>query len=307
MKYIELTSGKVAIVDDENYETLKQHNWRFKKGYAVRLVTKDGKKICLYMHREIMNTPKHLVVDHINLNGLDNRKENLRNCTHQQNSLNKRKHKRNTTGARGVVFCKRLGKFAAQIGFMYKHYHLGYFDNIEDAKNAYEIKSKELFGEFFNPHPDRQVGEENSLPSEKLERLRSTNKTGLTGVVTKYGKFHANITVNYKSIYLGQYKTKIEAAHAYNLAAIVHFKEKAILNKIDEEELKKYLPLKTDNFGVSNKIGFRGVAAYGNKFSARFKKKLIGVFKTALDAAKAYNDVATYFVGDKAILNIIPE
>lgn len=307
MKYIELAGGKVAIVDDENYETLKRHNWRVKCGYAVRLITKNGKRVCLYMHREIMKTPQNLVVDHINSNRLDNRVENLRNCTRQQNSLNKRKPKSNTTGARGVVFCKRSGKFVAQIGFMYKHYFLGYFDNIEDAKNEYEAKSKELFGEFYNPSPDRQVSEENIAPSEKLERLRSTNTTGMTGVVTKYGKFHASIVINYKSIYLGQYKTKIEAAHAYNLAATAHLKEKAVLNKLDEEELKKYLPLKTDNFGVSNKIGFRGVATYGNKFSARFKKKLVGIFKTALDAAKAYNDAATYFRGDKAILNIIPE
>jgi hypothetical protein len=90
IRYIALTKGKHAIVDAEDYDRLAQHKWMafFTCGnwYASR--AQKGK--CILMHRQIMNPPRGLVVDHINGNGLDNRRCNLRICTYGQNSVHRR-------------------------------------------------------------------------------------------------------------------------------------------------------------------------------------------------------------------------
>ena len=82
MRKIKLTQGKYAIVDDEDYEYLNQWRWfTFKNGYVwyvARETTIDHKRKCIYMHRLIMNAVNGECVDHINRNGLDNRKYNLR-------------------------------------------------------------------------------------------------------------------------------------------------------------------------------------------------------------------------------------
>jgi hypothetical protein len=92
VRYMALTKGKYAIVDAEDYDRLAKHKWMafYTCGnwYAVR--SDHGK--CILMHRAIMKPPKDMVVDHINGNGLDNRKCNLRICTYGQNNINRRPH-----------------------------------------------------------------------------------------------------------------------------------------------------------------------------------------------------------------------
>jgi hypothetical protein len=98
MKEIELSKGLLAIVDDENYLYLSTFSWYAHPGnktfYAVRCAPRDfnGKRERIYMHRVLMNLPRWnkggLEVDHINHNGLDNRKENLIIATHSENALN---------------------------------------------------------------------------------------------------------------------------------------------------------------------------------------------------------------------------
>jgi len=90
-KLIELTQEKFAIVDDEDYEYLMQHKWHYSMGYAsAEIYISPTKRKRLKMHRVIMKPPDHLVVDHINHDTLDNRKENLRICTKQQNEMNQK-------------------------------------------------------------------------------------------------------------------------------------------------------------------------------------------------------------------------
>ncbi|MDD5135165.1 MAG: HNH endonuclease, partial [Phycisphaerae bacterium] len=82
---IALAEGNFAIVDPEDYLKLCRFSWQLKKcphtSYAWRGFMKEGKKIILYMHREIMNPPKGMLIDHINHDGLDNRRANLRFAT----------------------------------------------------------------------------------------------------------------------------------------------------------------------------------------------------------------------------------
>lgn len=101
MKRIPLTQGRSAIVDDADYEALTAHSWCLSNCsgicYAVRGCKIEGKHHTVLMHREIMEAPKGMLVDHINGDGLDNRRCNLRLVTDSQNHFNQRKRKKVTS------------------------------------------------------------------------------------------------------------------------------------------------------------------------------------------------------------------
>lgn len=151
MKEIQLTKGYSAIVDDEDYDFLMQWKWYARcqsagMPYAARGVRGNPKKIM--MHDVIMNNNSGLTVDHINLDRLDNRKENLRLCTRIENSRNHPLRKDSTSGYKGVSWRADIKKWRVQISIDGKQTTLGYFENKEDGYNAYCKKAIELFGEF---------------------------------------------------------------------------------------------------------------------------------------------------------------
>jgi hypothetical protein len=148
---ITLTQGKFALVDAADYGWLKQFNWYADKAnvgwYATRNVRTNGEWGHIRMHREIMGAPPWLEVDHRNLNGLDNRRSNLRLCTHAQQMRNKRSL-RGSSRYKGVYWKKDCGRWRAQIGVHGKSIHLGYFQNEIDAALAYNEAALDRFGEF---------------------------------------------------------------------------------------------------------------------------------------------------------------
>ena len=154
MKQIPLTQGKFALVDDADYEYLSQWKWRYISGYAVRWDdSRPGRERGLIsMHREVMHAPDGMQVDHINGNGLDNRRENLRICTHAQNMQNTGKHASNTSGFKGVFLDKtcKSKTWRAQIRIPGHRISLGSFTDPESAARAYDAKARELHGEFAN-------------------------------------------------------------------------------------------------------------------------------------------------------------
>lgn len=159
-KEIELTTGGKCLVSEEDFDYLNKFKWhkRTADGYAARTVYDNGKFITVRMHRQIVEAPSGLVVDHVNRDRLDNRRENLRVATRSQNTANSIKPSTNTSGYKGVSYRK------------------------------------------------------------------------------EQDRWRAFIRVNKKGISLGQYATAIEAARAYNEAALKYFGEYALLNEIDEEE-----------------------------------------------------------------------
>jgi len=151
MKKIQLTQGKVALVDDEDYELVSLFNWQYhnnnKVERAVSSFRLNDKVFVLYMHRLIMNTPKGMVVDHKYHNGLDNRKKYLRNCTNQQNLMNALS-KGGTSQYKGVAWVIKKKKWMASIMINGKNKHIGYFHEEKAAAQAYDIMARKLFGEF---------------------------------------------------------------------------------------------------------------------------------------------------------------
>lgn len=160
MKYINL-NGKYsgenrAIIDDEDYEKVSKHSWqvlkrptKYKNKKYVRstFYFKNNQKTML-LHRFVLNAPNDLQVDHINGDTLDNRKENLRLCTHNQNQMNQKIQIRNKYGYKGI---KTHGdKWVARIGKDGKGIYIGIYGTKEEAAIAYNKKSIELFGEYAN-------------------------------------------------------------------------------------------------------------------------------------------------------------
>lgn len=155
MREIPLTQGQVALVDDEDYARLSIYKWypiqRGNTFYAVRNSLGPNNHH-IYMHHEIMGRPAiGLEVDHIDGDGLNNQKINLREVTHSQNHMNQRP----TNGSskfKGVSWHSRNNKWQTQIQFEGSHRHLGYFISEEEAARAYDVAALEYFGEFARPN-----------------------------------------------------------------------------------------------------------------------------------------------------------
>ena len=159
MKFIELSKGYKAIVDDEDYEYLMQWKWSYNK-YAYRRPMVKRKSWIVRMHRVVVNCPPDKQVDHINGDTLDNRKANLRICTPYQNSLNKKKRNSLNSSSKyiGVTWRgERHNAWRARITLNGKETFIGYFKEERHAAMAYDMWAKELFGEFartnFQPVP----------------------------------------------------------------------------------------------------------------------------------------------------------
>lgn len=145
-KTIQLTQGRVTVVDDDVFPRVSAHRWCFTGHAAASRIRCRN----VYLHRFITEAPDGLFVDHINGNPLDNRRANLRLCTHRQNALNRvGVHGREMY--KGVTFKKhgnRRKRWSAQIRVDDRLQFLGYHLTPEEAACAYDAAALKHFGEF---------------------------------------------------------------------------------------------------------------------------------------------------------------
>jgi hypothetical protein len=163
MKEIPMTQGLVALVDDEDAGLIGGYKWRGLKSkgahtaYAYAQIRGSRPKRRIYLHRLIMNAPAGIEVDHINGNGLDNRRANLRLATRVENSRNVPKRPLinglpPSSKFKGVTWSKYHGYWAAQVCINRKHKMIGYFASETDAALAYNAFVVANFGEFALPN-----------------------------------------------------------------------------------------------------------------------------------------------------------
>lgn len=152
-----IIKGIETYIDIEDIDKISSVTWRFTDNGYIRN-NKLGR-----LHRYLMNCPDDMVVDHINGNKLDNRKCNLRICTHSENNAN-RKPYGNKNLPKGVV--KKGNKYRAIIYHNKRRINIGYYDTVEQAQQAYEEKAHELFGEY-SYKESQELSKENEIETDE--------------------------------------------------------------------------------------------------------------------------------------------
>lgn len=153
--YVPLTKSYVAVVDADDVHLVREKLWYarvVKPGlvYAVRHEYTGGRQTIVLMHRVIAGTAEGFQTDHVDMNGLNNRRANLRTATHSQNQHNRTANSLSTSGYKGVSWDKASGRWIAKIKCSGKSFTLGRFDSAEAAHDAYSTASKKMHGVFSN-------------------------------------------------------------------------------------------------------------------------------------------------------------
>ena len=152
MRIIPVGHGKFTKVDDDMYDNFAKHAWRIlggkkKNKYVAR---RDDYVGTILMHRVVVGAKKGEIVDHIDNDGFNNQRSNLRICTHAENMHNSRIHKNNKSGYKGVSITTWGNKYRATIIFNKKSIYIGSYLTPREAAIAYDKKAVELFGKFAN-------------------------------------------------------------------------------------------------------------------------------------------------------------
>jgi hypothetical protein len=237
---IELTQGYVTYVDPIDAD-LADYRWKVdatrKVKYAKRTFRSGegsrngGEQLHRVILSRMLNRPlvRNEQVDHIDGDGLNNCRGNLRLANHAQNGWNTEKRQ----GVyKGVRFHKLANRWDARICVNRKKMYLGLFDTPEDAAIAYNHAAQKHFGEFarFNDIPNW----ENTQPIKVDKRVESKGASGYKGVYKQGSRWCSHIIIGKKLIYLGSFDTP-EAAHE------AYCKAKNELNDIDTSEFQRGL------------------------------------------------------------------
>jgi hypothetical protein len=306
MKTIQLSRGKFALVDDEDFDYLNQFKWTAQKStkgdlwYATRSVRKKiihngeiywNTKI-VSMHREILGltfNDTEIMGDHVNNDTLDNQRHNLRKATVTQNMKNRRSKGTKTSKYKGVNQRGVANQWRATIHNGEKIIHLGTFASETDAALAYNLAAIEFHGEFANLN---NVEHTKDYIPQRIKTHKIPNTTSkYRGVcfVKSTNNWQTSIKANGRIIHIGIYKTELDAAQAYNNAAKEYHGNIASLNAVNGNLFVK------KNERTRSSI-YRGVSWYKNssKWVSRIvingKRKCLGYFDTELAAAEAYKN-----------------
>lgn len=153
--YGTVPTGEIFIFDKADFNKIKNTSW-YRCNRSGDYIKYIGNRHGVCIHRYIIKAPSGYEIDHINHNPLDNRKQNLRICTHQQNQFNQPPQKNNSSGVTGVSYYAPRNKYRARIKYNQNDLHLGYYETFLEAVQARNEGMRLLFGEygFYTPAPD---------------------------------------------------------------------------------------------------------------------------------------------------------
>lgn len=229
MAFIYMSNGEPVEIDDEDFAWLSQYKWRpDKDGYARTTWRQDGTRYDRRMHRMILDASRGQIVDHIDGNRLNNRKNNLRFVSSRQNSQNMKRPRTNTTGYKGVVK-RRENRYEAKVTHGGDCLYCGTYTNALAAAHAYNYNAKLCFGQF------AQLNEVEPLDDWRDFRVATVPKSQWRGVSEKGDKWQASIFHEGQRVYIGLYETEIQAALAYNAKASELKGESAVLNEVEDD------------------------------------------------------------------------
>jgi hypothetical protein len=216
---IKLTQGLSVIIDACDYEKVSQYKWHAEflgnNNYCyARTKTKDGR---ILMHRLISGAKKGDIVDHANHLTLDNRRENIRICTRQQNAINRNSHKLSSSKYKGVHFEKETSKWSATIKTNNKSKRIGRFNTEEEAAIAYDQYARKIHGEFvcLNFPEENEQSALMNVSYHPTKRKQSSDHKGVCFHKQK-GKYTARVTDkdSKKRISIGLFANEIDAVYA---------------------------------------------------------------------------------------------
>lgn len=147
MRKIKLTGkygqNKFTLVDNDDFELVNKFKWYLSGTYPVKSLGKRPNRKKISLHRFLLNPPLNMMIDHIDRNGLNNQRSNLRICTNSQNIMNAKKSNNRSSKYKGV--CRLVAKpWRAYIGRKI----LGSFATEKEAAQAYNVAAKKLYGDF---------------------------------------------------------------------------------------------------------------------------------------------------------------
>jgi len=263
MKTILLTQNQVTIVSDEDFDWLSEFNWcvstrpSLRTFYVIRHrpyseITVSHKSGSIQMHRAIaermgLDLTNH--IDHVDGDGLNNQRENLRSATPQQNQHNRsRKPKGCSSEYKGVSWFKITQKWRAYININSKQISLGYFTDEIEAALAYNKAAIKFYGEFASLNKIGYLDVEFSdlTPIYNPQQCGQNQHRKPKGCSSEYKgvclyksnkKWKAGITINSVETHLGYFTKEHDAARAYNEAATKLYGEFAALNIILEQQI----------------------------------------------------------------------
>jgi hypothetical protein len=214
--YLPLSQGYETIVDDEDFDWLNQWKWTASlhtggKIYAYRQDYRGRRPKCILLHRLILSCPDDMQCDHINGNGLDNTRSNIRVCTSKQNHGNRRpNHGHRYIGIRRTPH----GTWSAQIRILGKVTRLGIFETAEDAAAAYNAAALLVRGEY------AYLNDTDGIPRCKSHVRPHTSV--YVGVSWNRWRrlWRAAICARRKRVFLGYFRDEIDAALAYDAASL---------------------------------------------------------------------------------------
>lgn len=217
MKKIKLHSekytNKYALVDDEDYDYLNQFIWYIQKSkntfYVIRNKYKSKK---IYMHREILDIKDSgILTDHINGDGLNNQRYNIRTCTRQQNNMNRRLLKKSKSKYKGVYWHKKFKRWYVKIKINNKTKSLGAHKNEKNAALIYDYWANKLFKEFAYLNFPNELLKENEFKKIDSRKEKSSKYIGVSWS-KRDKKWQSFIYLNKKQKHIGRYNDEIKAA-----------------------------------------------------------------------------------------------